>query len=85
MGQAHILLVVQDDVSEAGARHLLCEQGVARASKLMVAPLLHQQNIDADQQLANVFDDLLQLTIAAPVLQLSTSWGGCWGWQCYFD
>ena len=52
---------------------------------LMLAPLLHQQNIDAAQQLANVVDDLLQLTIAAPIPQLSTSWGGCWGWQCYFD
>ena len=84
-GQAHIRLVVQDEVSEAGARHLLCENGVVRASKLMVAPLLHQQNIDVDQQPANVFEDLVQLPIAAPILQLSTSWGGCWDWQCFFD
>ena len=76
---------MQHDVWEAGAPDPLCEQGVVSASKLMFAPLLHQQNIDVDQQPANVFEDLVQLPIAAPILQLSTSWGGCWGWQCYFD
>ena len=66
MDQAHIRLVVQDEVSESGARRLLCGQGVVSASNHMVAPFLHQQHIDVGQQRANVFDDLVQLPIAAP-------------------